>query len=129
MWKRKLLAFIAVGLLLLSGRFYSNGLSRYEAYGEYCVYDTIDEEIEYTGGLVRGYDRLEVDSEEGVEQIICDLSATLIRTESVGGAEISYYYSPNLVKKVWIGSDKISLMVAKRKGKFVIGSPLIKGSY
>ena len=129
MWKRKFLAFIAVGLLLLSGRFYSNGLSKYAQLGEYCVFSAGDEQTAHSGGLVRGYDRLEVDCENKVEQIICDLNATLVKTESAGGVEINYYYSRNMVKKVWLDGEKISFTVAKRKGKFVLGSPLIKGSY
>lgn len=127
---RRFLAFIAVGLLLLSGRFYANGLSRYADYGDYMVFTNADAQTQYDGGLVRGYDRLELYDANSLEEILDGLGAVLLFTERAENVTIWYYDSSVLTKSVRVNGKRVKIAVAiNQSGDVTVGAPIIKGSY
>jgi|GEM_PF-2486473 len=63
------------------------------------------------------------------QEIMIDLSATTIFTQSVDGIDIYYAYSPRLGGGVTVNGEKINLELAQHNGKVTVGTPLILGSY
>ena len=64
-----------------------------------------------------------------IDDFLTKNNCELMFTEIVDGIEINYYYSP----KIWgykpVNGKKVNLEVAKNKGNFTIGTPLIYGSF
>lgn len=63
------------------------------------------------------------------DEIIKELSATIVHTETVGENVNIFAYSKRLPKKVRINGKVINLHIFLSKDQTVVGSPLIFGSH
>ena len=126
--------FISVALVLVGLRFACGGLCSFVCDGSYVAYLDGDVELRY-GKVpllgVRGvYERIDTyGGKEKATEILDRLAATGIRTETIGEITVIYAFSPLLSQSVTLKDERTNVMIALARGKLVIGSPLIKGSY
>ena len=134
-YNKRIVAFVAVALLLLGVRFYDNGALNYAFDGVgYYRYDGEDneefqnfipllnsrgeyEKIVLNGGLSRA------------KKLLDDLDATTVKVERVDGMIIEYAYTTKLSKCAVVNGQKVNVTVAYKNDRVVVGTPLIKGSF
>lgn len=63
------------------------------------------------------------------EEIMQDLQAELVFTETAGGTQSFYAYSKKLGKSVVINGKKINLHIAVAEDSAVVGTPIIFGGF
>lgn len=126
--------FIAVALVLTGLRFACGGLCSFVRDGSYTAYLDGDAELRYSEVPILGvrgvYERIDTyGGKEKATEILDRLAATGIRTETIGDVTVIYAFSPLLPQSVTLKGERTNVMIALTRGKLVIGSPLIKGSY
>lgn len=126
--------FIAVALVLTGLRFACGGLCTFVRDGSYTAYLGGDVELRYSEVPLLGvrgvYERIDTyGGEEKATEILDRLAATGVRIETIGDVTVIYAFSPLLARSVMLKDGRTNVMIALTRGKLVIGSPLIKGSY
>lgn len=126
--------FVAVALILAGLRLACGGLCSFVREGSYTAYVGGDAELRYDEvpliGVRGAYERIDTyGGEEKAAEILRTLAATNARTETVGEITVIYAFSPFLPQSVTLKGERTNVMIALSRGKLVIGSPLIKGSY
>jgi len=126
--------FVAVALILAGLRLTCGGLCSFVREGSYTAYVDGDAELRYDEvplcGVRGAYERIDTyGGEEKAAEILKKLAATNVRTEKVDEITVIYAFSPLLPQSVTLKGERTNVMIALRRGKLAIGSPLIKGSY
>lgn len=126
--------FIAVALVLTGLRFACGGLCTFVRDGSYTAYLDGDAELRYSEvplfGVRGVYERIDTyGGKEKATEILDRLAATGVRTETIDDVTVIYAFSPLLPRSVVLKGERTNVMIALTRGKLVIGSPLIKGSY
>lgn len=125
---KRFIALLGATLLVIGVRLYNNGLLNCGYDGQLSVgkYDTIKTEA----FLISGEHRMDICGDESVAfNVIDNLDATVLFTETVDGIKIFYAYSPRLSYPVTVKDNKINLMVAVSERGVSAGTPLLYGSY
>lgn len=95
--------------------------------GTYSAFSYND--IPISLSISKGYERVELDCETNIDNVLQKLRAIIIKKESIGDISIIYAYSPALLKSVELFGERVNLMIARTSSSVVVGSPLIKGSF
>ena len=121
--------FTILCLCVLALRVYSGNLSSFIG-GQYVAYDGQDRE--YVPALIASsYERIDINGgKDRAVELIGEMSARVVKTEKIEeDIDIYYWYSPRLIKNVYLFGEKVNLMIAVRGDRISVGTPLLKGSY
>lgn len=132
--KKRIVAFIAVTLMLLGLRLIDNGLGGIAKNGNYTVFDKYDRAKSYDGIPVlnvRGaYERVDFKgSRADADKLLYDSRSKVLGEERIDGITVIYAYCPTISASETTVYGEVNVMIALSHGNVVVGSPLIKGAY